>query len=114
MGGIAEVDRSIVPLIVESFKDKDFAVREAAAKAMASLGTDGIPILAKLLKDKDKNVRLTALKGLFNVGPDAPQTVPPVIALALKDDDYGVRCVASDYLSKSGYAHRRVEPGTPK
>jgi hypothetical protein len=62
-------------------------------------------------------VRLAALKGLFNIGtcgPNVYEAVTPVIALALKDDDYGVRCVASDYLSKFGYTHRLVEPGTPK
>jgi RNA polymerase sigma factor (sigma-70 family) len=117
LGGIAEVDRSVVPLIIESLKDKDSNVREAAAASMANLGTDAIPMLAKVLKDKNKNARVAALKGLFTIGCSGqavPKMLPPVIAEALKDDDYGVRRVASDYLSKFGYSHRLEEPSAPK
>jgi RNA polymerase sigma factor (sigma-70 family) len=94
LGGIAEVDRTLVPVIAEALKDRDIDVGRAAADALAPLGPDMIPIFAKVLKHNDARVRHVAIAGLFQVGSAAT----PVLLDALKDKDSSIRQMASQRL----------------
>jgi RNA polymerase sigma factor (sigma-70 family) len=102
LGGIAEVDNSVVPVIAESFKDRDFNVRIYAALAVAKLGTNGIAILTGKLKDKEVNARLAAVRGLSEIARSDATAVGPLLAEALKDDSPLVRSTASQALSDLG------------
>lgn len=76
---IGQVSKPLVapamPEILKMLKDKDSAVRAAAAEALGKLDPDpkeAIPALVSLMKaDKTETVRMAAIKGLGSMGPNA-------------------------------------------
>jgi HEAT repeat protein len=85
LGAIAEVDRSVVPVIEDSLQDKD--VGFWAAEALARIGPDAIPKLAGMLKDTDVSLRQGAAIALAKTGPKAASS----LVEALKDTNAVVR-----------------------
>jgi serine/threonine protein kinase len=70
-------DKSLEPLVQITMSDKDEAVRERAALAIASIGNKAIDILVKMLKDYRAEIRAEAIRTLERLG--TAETVKPLI-----------------------------------
>ncbi len=86
--------KEAVPILLEMVKkDKDVAVRAAAAKALGRIDPDpaeAVPVLTDALKDKAPSVRTAAADALGTLGEGAKGAVPALQELAKKDKDKGV------------------------
>jgi len=61
-------DRSALPVIIESLKDKNSDIRESASRALAEMADkDMLSLLAEALKDEDYRVRVNAVRGLGKI-----------------------------------------------
>jgi HEAT repeat protein len=108
-----EWDRSVkigapaVEPLTNALKDRESAVREAAARALGKIDDPrALEPLIAALQAKESDVRKAAARALGRIGD--PRAVEPIIA-ALKDDDKDVRCAAAYALDRIGDP-RAVEP----
>ena len=94
LGGIAEVDRSMIPILVASLKDHSGQVGGTAADSLGNLGVVALPSLVDVMKNGITEVRLRAMQALVRIGPEAV----PALAKALRDPDNQVASAAVQYL----------------
>jgi hypothetical protein len=97
LGSLAEKNKKLIPVLVTALEDKDYFVRAAAPKALASLGPEVVPMLLVVLKNKTSpNAVEGAADAIRGIGPKAKAAVP-LLTEALKMDDWGVRrsCVTA-------------------
>lgn len=95
-----------IPAIAELLKDRDRAVRNAAAEALVEIGPKSVPALAKALSYPDEPSRLAALDALGDLAPDARMTITKETLAALKtalmDKAIDVRIHAAFVLGEIG------------
>ncbi|MCP4536735.1 MAG: hypothetical protein GY832_06275 [Chloroflexi bacterium] len=95
-----ELGTLAVELLIVTLKDRDRAVRRAAAEALGKVGdARAVKSLIAALNDQNRAVRRTAAEALGKVGD--VRAVEPLIA-ALKDQDDTVRRAAAEALEKVG------------
>jgi RNA polymerase sigma factor (sigma-70 family) len=97
LGAIAEVDRTVVPVIRDSLKDKSANVRSFAVLALGQIGPDATPMVKGMLKDPSSQVRRSTAQVLVQFGP-----AMAVVALAemLRDPDQNLRQNATHWLTQ--------------
>ncbi len=98
LGGIAEVDRSVIPVLIASLKDRNLGVRNQAAESLGSLGVVALPALQDIMKSGSVEARVAAAFALDKVGHDAV----PTLAKALHDADDSVVRAAIESLITIG------------
>jgi len=104
LGNISD-SRAIEPLI-ETLKDEDENVRDAAAKSLIDIGKPAVGPLIEALKDDDENVRALSAAALGDIGDT--RAVDPLIE-NLKDEKVYVRAVTAFVLGYIGDP-RAVDP----
>jgi len=95
----ARGQQAVVPLAESLTKDDSFAVRDAAADALAQIGPPALPALKKLLTDDDPEVRARAALSLGKMGPPAKPALDD-LDYALDDRDGWVRINAAEAIWK--------------
>ncbi len=90
LGGIAEVDRSVIPILTTALKDRNYDVRFLAATTLGDLGTAALPTLQEVMKNGPVAARRLAAQALGRIGRDAV----PVLTKAIHDADYQVAATA--------------------
>ena len=107
---IAAIDVSVQ---VNKLKDKNPAIRKAAARRLGEIGPEAkaaVPALVEALKDKDdESLREAALMSLIKINPN-PKTVIPAFIEALKDTSRFVRYLAASALDRFGSEARAAVP----
>jgi RNA polymerase sigma-70 factor (ECF subfamily) len=102
LGGIAEVGRSMIPILIASLKDPGAGVASQAADSLGQLGTAVLPALQEVMKTGTDEVRRKATVALGRIGPDAV----PALAKALHDVDGQVVFSAIELLFGIGQTDR--------
>jgi hypothetical protein len=91
LGVLGETNKELIPVLVTALKDKHDAVGAKASKALGSLGPDVVPVLMEVLTDKTSTAAVRrAADTMHRIGPGAKAAVP-LLAKALKTDDWSVR-----------------------
>jgi RNA polymerase sigma factor (sigma-70 family) len=102
---IAEVDRSVIPMLIASLKDKGDSdqhyVGQRAAEALGNLGAAALPALRDAMKDPDRETRRLVAEALGTVGKEAV----PALTNALRDADPGVVATVVYSLVRIGHRH---------
>ena len=80
---------------------RESTVGEAAADALARIGTPAVPALVEALHDPKPRVRELAALALARMGPEAETSVPELI-VALQDPDLEVQRSAARALGQIG------------
>jgi HEAT repeat protein len=80
---------------------RESTVGEAAADALARIGTQAVPALIEALHDPKPRVRELAALALARMGPEAESSVPELI-VALQDTDLEVQRSAARALGQIG------------
>jgi hypothetical protein len=80
---------------------REATVGEAAADALARIGTQAVPALIEALHDDKPRVRELAALALARMGPEAESSVPELI-VALQDSDLEVQRSAARALGQIG------------
>ena len=80
---------------------RESTVGEAAADALARIGTQAVPALVEALHDPKPRVRELAALALARMGPEAETSVPELI-MALQDSDLEVQRSAARALGQIG------------
>ena len=80
---------------------RESTVGEAAADALARIGTQAVPALVDALQDPKPRVRELAALALARMGPEAETSVPELI-MALQDSDLEVQRSAARALGQIG------------
>jgi Sigma-70, region 4/HEAT repeats/PBS lyase HEAT-like repeat len=96
LGGIGEVDRSVIPVLVKSLQDKDSRVCEEALRAVLGVGKQAIPSLIAALQNSDLSRRTYIIRALAGFG-DTKAAVPELIPL-LKSPNRADRLAAAQAL----------------
>ena len=87
--------RSVLPFLYAFLKDRDGAVRDAAAEQLALAGPHGELLLIEgLLKDSQPLIRQGAAHGLMHIGPRAIRS----LLLGLADPDSNVRLAVASAI----------------
>jgi predicted Zn finger-like uncharacterized protein len=94
-----------MPVLAKALKDRDAAVRAAAAEAIATvpLTEADVPTLAELLRGNDLGLSRAGARALSKLGPKAKKAVPALIK-ALKGGDNALRAAALEALAGVGGA----------
>ncbi len=95
--------------LVQRLKDREAAVRKAAADALVAVGPKGVPALADATTLPDEAGRIAAVEALARCGAAAKPAVP-ALAAALKDRSVEVRIQAATTLGKLGGDARAALP----
>ena len=95
IGNLGLAGRSAARPLGERLDDPDEKVADAAARALAQIGPDGVPELIKGARSQKATVRYRSVWALGLMGPDAKEAVS-TLADALKDDKPHIR-VAAEY-----------------
>jgi hypothetical protein len=93
--------RGCLPSLIAALKDPDARVRELAAQAIGTIGSDAtsaVPALIGLLGNAEEGSRLSALIGLTGIGRAAHEALP-AIRKALSDPSAVVRRFAQEAVS---------------
>ncbi len=98
IGGIAEVDRSMIPILIASLKDRNPSVRYQAAESLGNLGTAVLSPLEEVMKNGTDEARQMAVEALSRIGRGAM----PALAKALHDPDDQVVSTAVANLARAG------------
>jgi RNA polymerase sigma factor (sigma-70 family) len=101
LGGIAEVEHTLIPRIIATLRDKDHEVRDTASVALANVGEPAVPLLVKALKDPSQEHRNWVMFTLARFGPDARAAVPALTAM-VKDGTTTDRLGAASVLGNVG------------
>ncbi|MBI4586914.1 MAG: HEAT repeat domain-containing protein [Planctomycetes bacterium] len=78
LGKIGREPAAAIPALLGALKEKDPALREAAAQALARFGAAAVPPLAGALEGGDDLVQFEALEILGNLGPLAEPALPAI------------------------------------
>src|SRR5262245_46667187 len=76
-----------VPLLIDTFKDEDPAIRQVVTNALSSIGKPAVPALTKSLGDPASVVRRQSCISLMKIGPDAKPALETLGMVATKDQD---------------------------
>ncbi|NJR18428.1 MAG: NACHT domain-containing protein [Calothrix sp. CSU_2_0] len=94
-------------ILIEALDDKAFLVRRHAIAALLMMGSYGKPAYPKiidLLADKNRSVRRVAADALGNfaehIGSEAKTSVPKLVEVLKKDENFNVRASAAAALGK--------------
>jgi HEAT repeat protein len=98
-----------IPDLAESLKDDEEMVRDAAAGALAQMGTKAVAYLAMALKYPRDESKLAALKALRRLGPEAKSVLPNIVQ-ALSDKSVDVRIHAAAALGSMNGAAKSALP----
>jgi RNA polymerase sigma factor (sigma-70 family) len=109
LGGIAKVDRAVVPVIAKAMKDDDHDVARQAAIALGGIGKEGVPYLIDALKDPSQRCRDEVIDALRLLRRDAEAAVPTLIEV-VKGSDQNERRVAAAALGDIGPGARAAVP----
>jgi RNA polymerase sigma factor (sigma-70 family) len=103
LGGIGEVDRSVIPIVVETMKERtDDAVRQQALTATLQIGNEAIPTVIAALKGcKSYAERYWLLRAIMSFKGAAKDAVPVLIPL-LKAPDQQQRVDVTEALGAIG------------
>ncbi len=102
-GEFANATAADAPGLVEVFRDRDnVARRQAAFRAIVSIGKPAVPTLVDGLKDEDPEVRIDCASALGEIGPAALEAVP-ALKNALNDD-------VGDVVGAVSIAFRKIDP----
>lgn len=104
LGGIAEVDRSMIPILIASLKDPGAGVASQAAESLGHLGTAALPALQEVMKTGTDEARRGAVLALGRVGSAAV----PALARALHDTDNQTVSTAIEFLFEIGQKDRKA------
>lgn len=94
----------VVPLLVRSFHDNDYAVQQEAVSGVGKWGNEAkqaVPALVLLTKDRNPRLRRVACGALGNIECD-PQATIPALQAALQDPVPYVRAEAAWALGRFG------------
>jgi HEAT repeat protein len=94
-----EQEQKPVKKLIEELGSDDGVIREKAREALVSMGKRAVDFLAELIESPGSTVRWEATKAL---GQIADKSSAPVLVIALYDDDYEVRWLATEGLIKIG------------
>jgi len=86
--------RKAVPALAAAMRANDEETRNQAVRLLAVMKDEPLPVFGELLKDPVADVRLRTVFALGEIGPPAA----PLLAEALGDREYEVRCLAADAL----------------
>jgi tetratricopeptide (TPR) repeat protein len=95
-GGTADI-----PGLLETLKDEDPPIREAAAEALAQIGKPAIPAIVEALKHEELRVRFGATRALVLMKEEAKESIPALVE-ALDDQSSMVRFGAGRALFTIG------------
>jgi RNA polymerase sigma factor (sigma-70 family) len=101
LGGIAEVDHSLLPIIIASLRDSDEEVRETASVQLAKVGPPALPLLIAGLKDTRQHYRTWVMQTLSRFWEDGRPAVPALTAL-LQSTHKTDRVLAAETLGRIG------------
>jgi HEAT repeat protein len=105
VGGIAEIDRSVIPFLGASLKDKDRHVARVAADMLGLLGPVALPTLRDVMKDPNRETRLLVVYALAYIRQEAV----PDLMKALKDPDLEITTSVVHSLLTSEAGIRAVQ-----
>jgi HEAT repeat protein len=88
-----------IPALILALRNNDFEIQTSAARALGSLGTEGINELILALKDRNRDVRLGIIEALSVIRDQ--RAVPPLIEL-LNDRSSEVRWETAIALGEIG------------
>lgn len=95
---VARFPKELVPALVNSLKDIDNEVVQAAAQGLSILGNDALPALIESLQSKEEVQRANAALVIGKMGPFAQSAIPALIK-CLQDRDVQVRREAARALA---------------
>lgn len=101
---LGEHHAELLPVLIETLKHRDIAVRAWASESLGKLGIvakSAGPQLQSALRDADPLVRGVAASALARVAPDSPETLV-ALRSALADTDSGVRKATIRALASLG------------
>jgi RNA polymerase sigma factor (sigma-70 family) len=102
LGGIAEVDRTLIPTILASLRDTDWDVRETASVQLAgNIGDATLPLLISALKDPRQEYRTWVMYTIARFAEGVGPAVAPIAAL-LRSTKKTDRIVAAEALGRLG------------
>jgi RNA polymerase sigma factor (sigma-70 family) len=109
LGHLAQKNKELIPVLVDALKDPYVlkppfdSVGRNASEALARFGPDAVPVLLDVLKDKTSSraALRRAAESVGMIGPKA-KAAAPLLAQALKMDDWDVRYYAFIALSQIG------------
>jgi HEAT repeat protein len=114
MGTAGAAAAPAVPILCEKLEDKEPAVRQTAAAALARIGEHAAPGVASLIKalsDADPVVRRNAALAFCHIGPKAGEAAKALARIvASKEEVEEVRLFAAEALAKIS---PEVEPAVP-
>jgi HEAT repeat protein len=98
LGAMRGKGRDGIGTLVDALlRDESPAVKDAAADALAMLGTLALPELRKLMKLDDADAKARAASSLGKIGPAAKEALPE-LDYALDDDDGWVRINSAEAI----------------
>jgi HEAT repeat protein len=109
LGHIAEVDRRVIPALVESSADREPDVQRVAVDSLSGLRAEALPDLLAALKGGKGRTRLGAMAGLYAFGPRAKEAVPDLVAV-LKGGEPTERGCAAQALAEIDPADKALVP----
>lgn len=92
----SEIRASVLSGWIASLASSERHEREAARRALVSVGRPAIPLLLDCLDDKVERVRWEAAKALADL--EAPELAPTFVRL-LEDSESGIRWIAAEALA---------------
>jgi RNA polymerase sigma factor (sigma-70 family) len=110
LGCIGEVDRSVIPLVVETMKDREMNTRTWAVSAARRIGKEAVPsIVAAIKASSSYDEKQHLLEAIKSIGQNAKDAVSVLIPL-LKAADTSERLDATQALGAIGPAASSAVP----
>ncbi len=91
--------KELVPGLIDALRDPDPDVRQHAALALATIGTDALKPLTEALKDANKERRAASAYAIGQMGYPGRDAIPELLK-TLKDDDANVRRAGAQAISR--------------
>jgi len=94
-----------VPILRDTLRDPDAALRRLAAGALSNIGPEAapaVPDLIRALSDDEAEVRAAAARALSHIGPRAASAVPFLVKNMDGKQPYEVRQFSCEALSRIG------------
>jgi HEAT repeat protein len=106
LGKIGPEAKNAVPSLISALGNKNWRVREGAAKVLGRFGPEEakevVPALIIALGDNSYYVRMSAAEALGRFGPEEAKEVVPALIIALGDEIWNVRRTAAEALGRFG------------
>jgi HEAT repeat protein len=109
LGQAKRLPPEVWPLLIRSFKDKDFWMQVSAAQALAHAGPAVLPLLKRALQDTDSRVRTGTCETVRQLGAQAISVLPQLLKL-LNDSEMTVRFRAAAALPALDPTQDQVVP----